>query len=222
MPQNIDPYTKLLIHGDGVVDDWQIKDQCGNLITNTGVTYSTTNAKFGKGSMRFSVGEADKLYAGSFYIGTNDFSVSFWIKFNSSTTPQRLFSLGNGSTSTTGLTFHWESTSSGQFQINGNVMFGWAMDTTSWHHVLVSRTYSPNETRVFVDGVKLGNTSTYFSSAIASAASPMYVGTWLTASTYPLDAYITDIQLTLGKTIYNSDASFTPPTMPAKGRKGWY
>jgi hypothetical protein len=57
MPQRIEnSNVKLLIHGDGLVDDYVIKDQCGNTLTTSGVAYSNVRSKFGRGSMLFSSG----------------------------------------------------------------------------------------------------------------------------------------------------------------------
>jgi hypothetical protein len=221
MPQRLQSSaTKLLIHGDGLVDDWQIKDQCGNSVINTGVTLSTTQKKFGKYSMYFN-GSAYLTLPILPSMGSYDFTYHFYMYYTNS---QTAFIHADYSSVATNATLYVEIeandtcyvqffTSGGAVTIDGNTN----IPKNQWNHIALIRNGS--SFKVFINGTQDGSTQTQ----AAAMNTPVYTtaigrpGEW---NLYKFTWYIAEFQILVGQALWTSN--FTPPDLPSKGRKGWY
>jgi hypothetical protein len=215
MPQRVEPYTKLLIHGDGLVDDYVIKDQCGNSITNTSVTLSATQKKFGKYSMYFT--GTSYITLPNINLGSGDWTISYWIYWNSASTYKTVFMLGGFSAGTTIGVQSGNGTVNQIVYVGGTAKFteSGSPTTATWYHYAIVK--SGSTITMYRNGTSVGSASdsTNFATTQYNA-----IGYDVQSSAYPLPAYMTDFQIVVGKAIWTS--AFTPPDYSPKGRKGWY
>lgn len=219
MPQQKDQGTVLLIHGDGMVDDTTIKDQCGNAITNTSVTLSTAQKEFGSTSMYFN-GSAKLEYPNNTLLDNANFSVDLFIRTANASNVQIPLHLGGQSNGFGTLAIVITSgTIYSAMSQNGT---SWALTTDSvaissntWYHYEINRI--GNTFRDFLNG-NLINAYT-LSGALYNSGLANVIGSERYSSPRPLTGYITELRIT-NNPIHT--AGFTVPTMPYNGRRGWY
>jgi hypothetical protein len=231
MPQRIEnSNVKLLIHGDGLVDDYVIKDQCGNAIANTSVTLSATQKKFGKYSMYFN-GSALLSVADSpdWDFGAADFTVDWWEYCSDLTSERGFVFVRDAATTYTPFNFGYKSGSGNPARIyitsNGSswdIASGKSLGTptvnTLYHYAVVR---NGNNFYAFRDGVQ---TDTWSSSGtILASSAPLTIGRYNAGGYFT--GYLSELRITkkamwIGGT--NGNTYFTPPETPARGRKGWY
>jgi hypothetical protein len=138
--------------------------------------------------------------------GTGDFTVEFWVNFNSRFQNQTIMgtSFTNGWViwqmfNATSLTFWMDSAGVG-ISTNGSLA------SNTWYHIAVTR--ASGTLRIFVDGVLSNSTSntTNLSSTVAlEIGNQVNLGAGGT-----LNGYLDDIRITKGYARYT--ANFTPPT----------
>jgi hypothetical protein len=196
----------------------------GSLIDNTSkynvetvatAQISTAQSKFGGSSILLSAA-GDYLLATPAQVnplGTGNFTVEYWIYFNSVANQQAAVVYGSGSgnyeplfgwVDSVGLHLYlsstgssWDIASAVQIIPNGLAATG------RWYHVAVTR--SGSTFRTFCNGNQV---STFTSSAaIYQSTSNINVGRYATG--YWINAYFDDIRITNGVSRYNSN--FTPP-----------
>lgn len=89
-----DAYTKLLLHCDGSDTGTTFTDEIGNTVTATGnAQLDTAQKKFGTAAGLFD-GTGDYLSVADsvdWAFGTGDFTIDFWVRFNTLSTTQHFF-----------------------------------------------------------------------------------------------------------------------------------
>jgi hypothetical protein len=210
--------TGLLMNmtNGGIVD----AHASGDIVTVGSAKLSTATTKFGTASMSFN-GTTDyltnlastPLYA----FGTGDFTVEFWVNFNSTTGRQDLLWLSTTNAATDRMGILWN-------QVAGNFTYyisptvaaaisGPATPSTgTWYHIALSR--ASGSSKLFVNGTQVG--STYSDSRNYSVPYSLYVGRDTNASSSYFSGYLDDIRITKGFARYT--ANFTPPTSAFQGQ----
>jgi len=223
--------SKILVQSEAANGNTTFTDSSGNNLSITNVsnyyTHSTAQAKFGSSSIRVVnngnlTGSASSV-ASLFNIGTNNFSIETWVRFDSAAlnTNRAIFTKGGyGVVSTDYDGFAWLLQNSNKFMFYANyggtivdvknTAFSWVADT--WYHVRVSR-YS-NNFYMHINGVNSvltnnGNPSTSINVGSRDwkiGATSDNGGKW--------NGYMEEVLFTNGTALSTSTASFTPPTEP--------
>jgi hypothetical protein len=179
-----------------------------NLETVSSVQVSTTQSKFGGSSMWFqSGGTLSMLNNPGLRFGTGDFTVEWWMYWNTVATASVGFVSGSGNGSTD-IRFANNLLYLGKFNQSLDSSFAWTPSAGQWYHVAMTRNGS--SLRAFVNGTQIGTTATN-SGTYDCIGTSFYVGTvtFGAAADTPL-AYIDDFRITKGIARYVSN--FSPPS----------
>lgn len=203
-----DAFTKLLLHCDGVDGSTAFTDVSASAHTvtaNGNAQVDTAQSKFGGASALFD-GTSDSLSmaASSDWdlgaVGSGDFTIDFWVRFNVVASQQRLISAGTG----------WElymasATSIGLWTAPATqTTWAWTPSTGTWYHVALERV--TNVLRLYVNGTSLGDGT---DRDMGSASNSLYIGTYVNGSTGPLNGWMDEIRVSKGIARWTSN--FTPP-----------
>jgi hypothetical protein len=182
-----------------------------NLETVGNAQISTSVFKFGTGSLAFD-GSGDYLVAANtpnISIATGDFTIEFWLYWNSVAGQADIVSSRPNTSAQTGYVIYLGtnyfgfvmSSNGSSWDFNQAPAFTWSSGT--WYHCAVTR--SGSNIRYFVNGTQVGNTYTYLNSI--AQTNPLVVG-GSPGGNY-LNGYIDDLRVTKGYARYTSN--FTPP-----------
>ena len=87
------------------------------------------------------------------------------------------------------------------------------LEDGAWHHIAVTR--QSNTMRIYIDGVSLTVTIVHtgpVNRALADSSSPVIVGNKEANSADSINAYVDQIRISVGDSIYPDGTTFTPPT----------
>ena len=215
-PTALTTTTSLLLLGTnaGIIDQSSRND----LITVGSATISTSVKKYGTGSMLFN-GSTDYLRSPSSTLhdlNASDFTIEFWVYFNSVGSNQGFVSKYGNTAETAGgqgYFLDWLQSSTSLRFVLGTVAgvtdnvytWSWSPSINTWYHVAVTR--SGSSARTFINGTQIGTTTTVVTNDIASPA-PLQVGKINGVTNY-LNGYMDDLRITKGYARYT--ANFTPP-----------
>lgn len=214
MPQSIEnSYPKVLIHGDGLVDDWEIKDQCGNTITKTGTyaVYNTGQYKFGKGSIYFGTGGGST--DGTLKITSPELTSLTWECWMYLTDYNASYNTVIGTNGTVSRVLAIDPTGLIRLRMGAG---DWRSSTATvtldaWHHIAL--TWDGSTYTFYYDGTASGTVS----NSTTISAGQYFIGAGV--NTYAPKGYVSEIYIS-ENTKYSG--SFSVPTQPYRGRKGWY
>jgi len=157
-----DAFTKLLLHCDGTNASTTFTDSSSaahTMTANGNAQVSTAQSKFGGASLLCdgsgdyvsSPNSTDWNLGGA---GAGDFTIDFWIRFNSVAAAYGLVATGNFGG--TGWTFYFVNTSGGQLRLyNGSEsVIAWAASTNIWYHVALVR--SSSTITCYIGGTSIG------------------------------------------------------------------
>jgi hypothetical protein len=208
-----DPYfssVSLLLHMDGANGSTTFTDSSLNAltVTRTGTpAISTSQSKYGGSSVALS-GTADRLDVASnalFAFGTGDFTVEFWVYFNSiSTSFVQLYD----TYVTGGFSFYWSGSASTLIISNrsaNQIVQAWSPSANTWYHLAVSR--SGTSLRLFINGTVLGSTA----ASTSYVQGALQIGGTADNTSYSLNGYVDDLRITK---YARYTSAFTPPTAP--------
>jgi hypothetical protein len=177
--------------------------------TGANVTISNVASKFGIGSISFPGALTAYLKTPtnpSLDFGTGDFTVEFWVYFNSVAADQGIF----GGSTTNAWEIRWRTSTGlnlGRLNTAFDSTFAWSPSAATWYHVAVTR--SGTSVRGFVNGTQIGTTST--NSNTYNSGTLFYVGITDTSNN-AFNGYLDDVRITKGYARYT--ANFTAPTSP--------
>jgi hypothetical protein len=222
-------YTSLLLHMDGANTSTNFVDSGPSAltVTRTGTpAISTAQSKYGGSSVAFS-GSTDRLGVASnalFAFGTGDFTVEFWVYFNSiSTSFVQLYD----TYVTGGFSFYWSGSASTLIISNrsaNQIVQAWSPSANTWYHLAVSR--SGTSLRLFINGTVLGSTT----ASTSYVQGALQIGGTADNTSYSLNGYLDDLRITK---YARYTSAFTPPaaalpdiynpntTLPVSGAALW-
>jgi hypothetical protein len=179
-----------------------------NLETIGNAQVSTTQSKFGTGSMYFD-GTGDGLVVASSPLavfGTKDFTIEWWQYWNSISGFQTIYS--NNYVSSNNILIQ-TGDGTGKYRIfmndsNPTLTETDAASTGQWYHYAVVRNGST--LTIYRNGVSNGSTTSSASIGVSTAITEIGQGN----NSFSLNSYIDDLRITRGYARYTS--TFTPPT----------
>ena len=190
--------------------DAGIYDRSGinNLDTVGNAQIDTAVKKYGTGSMQFD-GTGDELLvyeeSSSLTFGTGDFTVEFWVYWDSVSGIRVLLDWRNATGNQGNYITLYTNNSTLYFFRGANLING-TVTSAAWHHIALTR--EDSVTRLFINGTQAGSDLSDSTSYLKTQGGYMSVG-GLNGS-YSLNGYIDDLRITKGVARYTT--SFTPPT----------
>lgn len=170
----IDPKTVLLLHCDGE------STISGKTITFVGTAQlDTAQKKFGASSLLLD-GNSDSLTipdSNDWYFAAGDFTIDFWIRFNSVSTASLLGSYGDMNKRSFVIyyvsnTLHFAYSTNGSN--NTDTSFAWTPSANTWYHIAAVRNGA--DFKMFVDGTQVGSTLNISTNSIYNTSELLYIG----------------------------------------------
>jgi len=217
LTMGFDTYTKLKSTFDGADAATAYWDDIAGAYTFVGTAQlDTAQKKFGTASLLLD-GNSDyvtQLDSASWYFGTGNFTIDFWVRFSDSTTDCGLlgqFEDGSNywyilkNTGTGILDFRFVDGGVAQGSYSSNAWAGLANDT--WYHLVFERVGTG--AKLFIDGVEQTfNEGTAFgANDVGDISAVLFVGKW---STYYFPGWVDCLRISKG--IARWTDNFTPPT----------
>ena len=193
-------------------DNLSFYDSKANIILSKGGSGGTTGLssvkKFGTGSIFFDGANDEYLVSDThpeLKIGTQDFTIEFWVNFTDTSNRQDILWIG---TTSTRLGILWNLTS-GQltyYPATSAISAAVSFSTGTWYHVALAR--SSGSTKLFVDGTQIGST---YSDSKNLDGTILYLGkdSGTGGAAAEFKGYLDDLRITIGTARYTAD--FTPP-----------
>ena len=208
-PGGIDSNAKLVLHANGTNGSTIFSDSSSGaktVTTNGNAQITTAQSKFGGASGLFD-GRGDYLSAPSasgFSFGSDDFTVDFWVRFNSISNCtlvnlndtyyyNLLIWLGSGNVLKA-------ADGNGNFLISGTTV----PTTNTWYHIAFVR--SGNTQKLYVNGASEGTPGSY-SGSMGSSTTTNTFGS--DSSGAALNGWMDEIRISKGVARWTSN--FTPP-----------
>lgn len=206
-----DQYTKLLLHCDGTNGSTTFTDSeiapTKSVTTGGACTISTAQYKFNGASGRFPGADADVISIGDsddFDFGTSNFTIDFWIRFNTTKSTMYFFGRNNA----VDYSLELNSSTLNFYTANSSLIStSWSPSTSTWYHVAVAR--SSTTLALYIDGVQKTTAS---NSTNFTFSSSLYIGGRPAGGNYSIDCWIDEFRLSKG--IARWTANFTPSTKP--------
>jgi hypothetical protein len=211
-----DSYTVSLLHMNGTDGSTTFTDSAAGgthtWTANGNAQIDTAQSKFNGASGLFD-GTGDYLSApdsNDWNFGSGDFTIDFWVRFNSVAANQYILSQQTGSDD--GMAMQWVTANELQFrarQASINIIAidkTWSPSANTWYHLAISR--NGNNWRWFVDGTQLDTTVTETDS-IPDWTGSFRVGYETTPTEYFLNGWLDELRISKG--IARWTANFTPP-----------
>ena len=205
-----DPFfanVTLLIPGNGSIQDFS-----GNVLslTNTGVTFDTTNTKYTASSMAFNGSSSGLTYGvHSAFKFPGNYCIEFWVKFNAVNVNQTIFQCGSSMSSASGMYIYLRG-SDGKLCISNSGLdqsvVSSALSSGTWYHCAVMQI--AGQIGMAVGGAVVGF-GTY--GAGTNTDGYCYIGRSSSATQY-LNGYLAHFRITNGFCRYA--AGFTVPAVP--------
>lgn len=222
-----DSFTVSLLHFNGTDASTTFTDSnaggsAHTWTANGNAQIDTAQSKFGGASGLFD-GTGDYISSADsadWTLGTGDFTVDFWIRYNSVATYQLLFSMDNGGSGGELLCYWYQPENNIYFQCGSTNASGvvnthsntnsWSASTGTWYHVAIVR--SGNSLYMFVGGTQLaGSPFTITGANIPDYTSGLFIGARSTATgTQNINGWMDEFRLSKG--VARWTANFTPPT----------
>lgn len=149
----------------------------------------------------------------AFGYGTGDFTIEFWVYFNTVSADQTLVSnLTSASSVNPHLYVNGTSNTIRYYTNNADRITGSALTISRWYHIAVSR--ASGSTKLFINGLQSG--STYTDSNDYGTTSTAGIGTYFSGGSpvgiSTFNGYISNLRVVKGTALYT--ANFTPSDSP--------
>jgi hypothetical protein len=215
-------YTKVLMHMEGANTTTNFLDSAdpNRVSTVSGnAQIDTTQFKFGGSSAHFD-GSGDYIsYPDStdWYFGSGDFTIDFWVRFNTLTNIGPFFvqrfdansfwyfdKETNASGNKLYIRFATASAIKGEYMMTNN----WSVNTGQWYHIAAVRNGST--VMLFIDGVSqaLSSATPIGSNDVGDVAATLTIGGSSIYGWY-LDGWLDEVRIVKGQAVWT--ANFTPP-----------
>ena len=220
----LDANTKLLIHSDTTDGSTTFTDSSDSehIITRTGeVHHEVDQQKFGTTSIYFD-GTGDYLSIpdhADWNFGGGDFTIDFWVRFNSLSQTLGFLGQKNGGSAEQGFYIYYDGASLFYFRWRATdtnrvgYSYSPSFSTNTWYHMAFVR--NGTNFYIFQDGVPKSLTTEV---AIASRTlndcdGELTIGR--EANNFDLNGYLDEVRITKGKALWTSDFSSNLPSGPA-------
>ena len=217
-PASQDTYinnVSLMLDGESLNDS----SQNGFTITNSNVTVSSAQYKYGNSSLYFNGTTSYLSLNGesAFSFGTGDFTIETWYYPSDTNTEDTIYDTRPLNTNSSSyFTLRRKSDGSLSLLVSGIDLITGGATTSSWQHVALCR--SSGTTRLFLNGTQVGS-STFSLSYAITAGRPFIGAESYTPSnnTFTLTGYLDNFRVTKAA---RYTANFTPPAgpLPLPGR----
>jgi len=209
--------VSLLLHGDGPGStDFTDDSPRPKVFTNFGNVISTTEKKFGTGSIRTDNSWMTAPMDDDFELGAGDFTIECWYKGISASNYGSIVSKsfdGPAITSAYALHFRETNTTIGLYLgiFNGNVVNSTTSirNANDWFHIAVTK--EANSTRIFINGTQEGSYAGSYTIPTSSGGT-LKVGRDGYSNNFRVNGYIDELRITKGVARYTTD--FPVPTAP--------
>ncbi|MDD5005589.1 MAG: SpvB/TcaC N-terminal domain-containing protein [Candidatus Omnitrophica bacterium] len=221
--QEVDSYTKLLLHNDGQDGSTNFTDSSlsnYNITANGSAQIDTAQSKFGGGSVLLG-GNGDYLSTSDsddWHFGTGDFTIDFWVRFNDYQPFQTFVSQYVDANN------YWYIMKEARVGGNklwikfrsGGVNKGWYYMTTAWSGIANDTWYHLAFVRngasalIFINGVSqaLSEHDTFGANDVGDTDSSLYIGQDGNSTNY-VNGWVDELRISKGIARWTSD--FTPP-----------
>jgi hypothetical protein len=219
--------VQLLLHCEGTNNDTDMDDDSRvghHFEFNGNSKLSSTQKKFGSTSLFTGTSDNDHVLVDSddtnfLELGTDDFTLEFWLYWDGVTGYQTVFDNGYGSGSTAGSWLIQTDNGNGRLKWyhNGGLLVTEGSDpaNTTWLHYAIVR--SSGTLKIYRNGIQTASGST---TNPYSTPDKLSIGA-RNAGTYPFDGYLDEIRITKGIARYSgsdtSSANFTVPSAAFSG-----
>jgi hypothetical protein len=216
-----DPFfaqVALLLHMEGTEGGALFPDSSSNGFTPASVTTNTTTAtqfKFGLRSMNCASGGGVRFADDAdFSLGTGDFTIEAFVRFNDTGASRWIAAQCDSSSSNTSLSFAIERTSGNKIEASccsGSSSIGLVTSSSSvtsgvWYYVAYCR--DGTTFRLFIDAVAEGTATS--SSSVNDSANQLAIGNLGERNLNAMIGWIDEFRLTVG--VYRDIASLGVPT----------
>jgi hypothetical protein len=171
-------------------------------------TVNATASTSGSGSLAFTGATTNYLsYGGQtpFVFGTGDFTIEFWVYFNSVAGSSILADWRAGGSNGAFPTIYMNGANM-IYYVNGtDAITSSALSTSTWYHIAACRTGTV--TKMYLNGTQTGSSYTDTTNYTANATAP-----WLGGAGATLNGNITNFRAVKGVCVYTG--TFTPSTSP--------
>lgn len=197
-----------LMHFDGANGATTTVDVKGHpVVVGTGCQISTAQSKFGGSSMSFTRVNTAKVSFDLAALGTQDFTIEYWVRFNSIGSADSMFDARPTGQNGPYPDIVYVNGGGGwnYFVSGGTVISGGSAVINTWYHVALCK--KAGTTRLFVNGSQVG--SSFTDAVNYNVATTVPLGASQNTGNGNLDGYMDDLRVTIGVGRYTS--SFTPP-----------
>jgi hypothetical protein len=206
----VDVDTKLLLHLDNNVTD---SENIPKTVTNNNVLFSSSIKKFGSHSASFNGSTAYLSIPDSddFDFVNGDFTVEFWIQFNSLPAGRQVF-ISQRQSSNQLITFFYDNDVNLLYLytaypgVNMLMTCGFSPSIDIWYHIAYVR--SGNTGYIFIDGISQIVTNPGWIT-VENLSAPLLVGYGSSDIPYYLNGYLDELRISKGIARWTSN--FTPP-----------
>lgn len=204
----------LLLHADGVDASTTFTDTAKSktVTANGNAQVDTAQSKFGGASILLD-GSGDYLTipdSTDWDFGTGDFTIDFWVRFNS-VSPVEFIGINGDKVES------WFDGSNLWFRIMGgasDVVTSWSPSANTWYHIALVRSGTTMAT--YIDGTQQGTNT---NSSDIQISAPVYIGI-SSGLNRPLNGWLDEIRISKGTAVWTTN--FTPPsaayTLPTRRR----
>jgi hypothetical protein len=218
----IDGYTVLLLHADGADGSTAFPDSSphNHTMTRAQVKVDTGQSKFGGASAQLQGAVGQWITTGDspdWAFGNGDFTIDFWIRFNSVSADQVLIgqwdvSAGNGGwyllyQANGNLQFTYRDSGNSAWTVTRSFVPGGAVVGT-WYHVAVVR--SGGAIKFFTNGTQNGGDYNIAVASLFDSPNALNVGSFTATGNTPANAWMDEIRISKG--VARWTGPFTPPT----------
>jgi len=200
-----DPYTKSLLHFNGVNQSQVFTDELGSVWTATGTSQLDTAVKvFGSASMH-NTGNGNYISApfnAALNPGTGNFTLDFRFRWNGAPAACSFFKIGPNNND--GFMLIW-STNLYAYINSNSYSFAWTPSANTWYHIALTR--QAGTLRAWINGTQIGVDQTG-AGAISPASGNMYIGAYAGGGSNP-NGWFDELRWSNG--IARWSTTFTPP-----------
>lgn len=214
-----DTNIKALLHMEGAHNSTVFTDEVGHVFTRSGSAIISQDQYINGTSSLFLDGASYLTSADSadWYFGTGDFTIKFWVFFNSTANVQYFVCQtqdGNnkwelykntGANQALGLYFTIGGVAKAYYEMSGasGIVAG------QWYHIAFQR--NTTSAKIFINGVSktLTETTAFGANDVGDVTGPLYVGSANSGAGY-ISGYMKDVVITKGIAEYSTN--FTPPS----------